>query len=131
MNFHQRLVSLMDEYGYTNYRVAKLLDCHQSAVANWVSGKNIPQKHTIAKLANIFGVSVEYLKGESDDRGETKTAPVQPDKRYSSDDINLMRMALESAMMQKFNRLDDEDQQDIICQVLLKLQSPKYQDDQQ
>ena len=107
------------------------LGCAQSTISNWIDGGRMPQKHRIKQLTEIFNVSENYLLGLSTDREETKKAPVQPDKRYSSDDINLMRMALESAMMQKFNRLDDEDQQDIICQVLLKLQSPKYQDDQQ
>lgn len=119
MEFYQRLNSLMEEFGYTNYRVAKLLDCHQSAVANWVSGKNIPQKHTIAKLADLFSVSVEYLKGETNDRGETKKAPTENGER-SNDKLSML--------VSLFERLPPEEQNDVIFQLLSRAQAQLDQD---
>lgn len=79
----------MNEFGYSNYRVAKLLGCHQSAVANWVSGRNVPLKQTMIRLAEIFSVSVEYLKGETDDRWQKETAAPEGDG-LSDKDIRLL-----------------------------------------
>lgn len=127
-NLYENIKMLCNESGLSVSAMCEKAGISKSIMSNLNNGRSdsISAK-TAAKIAAVLGVPVDdVLHGR-----ETKKAPVQPDKRYSSDDINLMRMALESAMMQKFNRLDDEDQQDIICQVLLKLQNQKYQDDQQ
>ena len=54
----------MDERGYTNYRLAKLLDCSQSTVAHWLDGSTKPQRATMKRIAQQFGVSVESLSGK-------------------------------------------------------------------
>ena len=67
----------MEEKGYTNYRLAQLLDISQSTVAYWLDGKGLPQRSKKKQLAELFGVSVAYLMGE-----ETKMpAPEEGDGR--------------------------------------------------
>lgn len=63
MEFSQILVRLMDERGYTNYRLAKLLDCSQSTVASWVNGNSIPSRSRKKQLSELFQVSVDFLEG--------------------------------------------------------------------
>lgn len=38
MPFAQWLQSKMEQYGFSNYRIAKMAGVHQSTVANWLSG---------------------------------------------------------------------------------------------
>lgn len=39
------------------------------SVANWESGKTNPTHENIVKLANLYGVSVDYLLGRTDETG--------------------------------------------------------------
>lgn len=48
----------------TQYRLAKLLDISQSTVAGWLSGTSLPRRATLKRLAEVFGVSVDYLMGK-------------------------------------------------------------------
>ena len=64
MEFNQLLSDLMKERGWTNYRLAKQMDCSQSTVANWIAGETKPQKATMKRLAAVLGVSVAYLNGD-------------------------------------------------------------------
>ena len=80
MNFAERLAELMNENGFSNYRLAKLLDCSQSTVANWIKDTTEPAPATKRRIANVFKVSVEYLNGETD----TKKAPAENDERTIS-----------------------------------------------
>ena len=71
MEFHQKLASLMDARGYTNYRLAQILDVSQSTVANWLSGATVPRRATMRSIAEVFHVPLEELfergaSGESD-----------------------------------------------------------------
>lgn len=58
---------------------AAALDMGFTKAANtkWAAGKT-PRDATLAKIAEYFNVSVEYLKGETDDRGQKKS-PAQMD----------------------------------------------------
>lgn len=49
MRFSETLAALMKEKGESNYRLAKEIGVSQTAVANWLSGKNEPLP-TIRKL---------------------------------------------------------------------------------
>ena len=64
MEFRQVLADLMEERGWTNYRLAKLLDCSQSTVSNWINGETMPQKKTLMRIADVFHVTVEELQGQ-------------------------------------------------------------------
>lgn len=75
MNFAQNLRKLMDENSLSNYQLAKDLDVHPSTVAYWLDG-TAPRKKTLAKIADYFRVSVDYLTGKEkapSDDGERKS----------------------------------------------------------
>lgn len=61
MQFARNLKLLMDQNGLTNYQLAKILGCHQSNIAYWLSGGRTPRKQTQKKLAELFDVTVESL----------------------------------------------------------------------
>jgi transcriptional regulator with XRE-family HTH domain len=76
VTFAERLKELMVENGITNYQLSKDTGTHATTIANWLDkNKNaIPQERKFKAIADYFGVSVEYLKGETDIK--EKAAPL-------------------------------------------------------
>lgn len=75
MQFVERVAMLAKEKGVTEKQV--LLDCNlnKNLFGLWRRGSN-PNKATQKILADYFGVSVEYLMGQTDDRTQ-KNSPGQ------------------------------------------------------
>lgn len=51
--------------GITQTELANLCGVHQTAVSQWEKGRTLPDKQTLVKLSDIFGVSVDMLMGKS------------------------------------------------------------------
>ena len=69
MTFIERTAELRKERNLTEKQV--LLDCglNKNSFGIWKQGR-LPVSATRKILADYFGVSVEYLMGETDDRGQ-------------------------------------------------------------
>ena len=67
MEFNQRLKELMGKQGMTAYRLSQLMACSQSTIGKWLTGETYPQRAKMIQLSNVMNVSLDYLKGESDD----------------------------------------------------------------
>lgn len=52
---------LLQKYGVTPYKVAKEAGVTQTALSNWKSGRSTPSSKTLQKVADYFGVTVDYL----------------------------------------------------------------------
>lgn len=65
MQIGEKIKMLMDEKGWTIYRLAKVTGYSQSTVARWVNGEGVPQKMTMVRIAEAFGVPVAYLQDEN------------------------------------------------------------------
>lgn len=52
--------------GLTQSEVAEKLGVAQAQYARWENGGRNPRDETVEKLAGIFGVSIDYLKGRDD-----------------------------------------------------------------
>ena len=52
---------LLQKYGVTSYKVAKEAGVTQTALSNWKSGRSTPTIKTLQKIADYFGVTVDYL----------------------------------------------------------------------
>ena len=64
--FNKRLKDLRLKNKLSQDRLADKTGISQSAIGNWEIGKGIPAATAIIKLANYFGVTTDYLLGESD-----------------------------------------------------------------
>ncbi len=64
----QRIQALRDEAGLTRAELAAALGLPKGAVEKFETGRQTPTKEQLAKLAGYFGVSLFYLRGESNDR---------------------------------------------------------------
>ena len=49
-------------------KLAKILNVHQTAVSQWEKNRTFPDTETLKKIADYFGVSVDYLVGHTSTR---------------------------------------------------------------
>lgn len=54
---------LLEKHGITAYRVAKETGITTATLTSWKQGKYVPKKDKLQKIADYFGVTVDYLMG--------------------------------------------------------------------
>lgn len=64
----QRITQLRDEKGLSRPALAAALKLPKNAVEKFETGRQSPTKDQVQAMADFFGVSVFYLRGESGDR---------------------------------------------------------------
>ena len=79
--FFNRFKALCDERNISVYRACTDIGLNRSAVAKWKAGGS-PNGTTASRLADYFGVTTDYLLGQSD----LRTA-AEPERTVSDDDI--------------------------------------------
>lgn len=62
-----RVKELRKLHGYSQVKLAKTLNVHQTAISQWETGRTSPDMEVAAEMAQLFGVSLEYLLGISDE----------------------------------------------------------------
>ena len=84
MNFAERFEKLCKEKKEAPSSVGAMLGFSRGTVSKWRSGKCQPRGKTLRRLAEYFGVSVDYLLGKSEIRN--------PESDY--DDITKAKLIL-------------------------------------
>lgn len=68
--FWTRYVELCSSVNKSPHKVATSIGVTSGSVTGWKNG-GIPRETTLKKIADYFGVTVEYLKGETDIKNPT------------------------------------------------------------
>ena len=106
---------LLREKGCKAADVAKATNIHPSTFSDWKKGKSVPKQDKMLKIANFFGVPVEYLRGESS---------VQHDEATKIFDMNAFQTYLKT---QGWDVMQDGDSYHIgNGQVSVNVSSDKY-----
>ena len=58
---------LLQKHGITPYRLCKDIGLSQNSITNWKTGKSQPKSETMKKIADYFGVSMNYLMTGSEE----------------------------------------------------------------
>ena len=66
--FKTRIRELRKDQGETQVQVANALGIAESQYQTYERGSNLPRVEYLWKLADHFGVSIDYLVGRSDER---------------------------------------------------------------
>lgn len=66
MMFRERLKELRTERGWTQKTLAQKLNVTDDCVFFWEKGRSEPSIQQILDLADLFGVTTDYLLGKSD-----------------------------------------------------------------
>ena len=61
--FKQKLIAARNNTGFTQHEVAKELNIPRSTLANYETGRTKPDLETLAKLADFYEVSIDWLLG--------------------------------------------------------------------
>lgn len=78
--------------------VAITLGIASPSVANWERGKTRPSNENVVKLADLYGVSVDYLLGRTDNPNESAGQSFT----LTADELTLLK---------RYRALDDEDKE--------------------
>lgn len=114
MNFYETYIELCAKEGKTPSAVAVENNLSKSTVNAWKIGRSKPTDVTLSKLANYFGVSVEYLKGEAEEPEEIKKDPaldVETDTENKVSDLG-------SVALNIIHKLKPELQEDALAYLL-------------
>lgn len=79
---------LLQKHGVTPYKVAKEAGVTQTALSNWKSGRSTPSSKTLQKVADYFGVTVDYLMTGRNDVKEKAPELTARDERDIAKDLN-------------------------------------------
>lgn len=69
---YDRIFEIMKEKELTAYRVSKDTGISQASLADWRKGRSKPKIDKLQKLSEYFGVSIQYLTGESNEINDTQ-----------------------------------------------------------
>lgn len=59
---YKKYVELRDSNGLTDYKVASDTGITKSTFTDWKKGRSKPKLEKLAKIAEYFGVTVDYFK---------------------------------------------------------------------
>lgn len=72
MKFAARLKQLRKEKGLSQYYLADYMVVSQVTISNWERGAKEPNYKSLIDLANLFGVTCDYLLGVNDDNNTSQ-----------------------------------------------------------
>lgn len=63
VDFGDRLRALREKSGWSRYVLAEKLNASYSTIAKYETNARFPDRETLVHIANLFGVSVDWLLG--------------------------------------------------------------------
>ena len=81
LHFAENLIRIMEKEGMTKYRLAKLIPCSPSTVANWLNG-SIPRGLTKTRLLEVLNVTEAELFDDN------KKSPAPKEGEAKQDELN-------------------------------------------
>ncbi|MSS94137.1 helix-turn-helix transcriptional regulator [Eubacterium sp. BL-380-WT-2B] len=97
---------LLRERGVTAYKVAKDTGIGTATLSNWKNGKYTPKQDKMQKLADYFGVSIDYLMTGKESNDENTST----EKDYAKNETERKLLVL----CRKANDVSEEEREDII-----------------
>ena len=80
---NDRIKNLRKEKGWTQLKLAEQLNITDKAVSKWESGEGNPDITLLPKLAELFGVTIDYL-----------LTGVKPEEKVNLDDMDNAKRAI-------------------------------------
>lgn len=84
-----RLKELRKQHGFKSQKdLANVLFVNQTAVSQWERGVTVPSSQMLARLSDMFGVSIDYLLGRT---GQADPS-ASPEEKHHSPDPETMKL---------------------------------------
>lgn len=82
----QKLIELRKENGFSQADIAEILCVSRQAVCKWENGQSVPNADNLKLLAEIYGVSVDWMIGR-----ETECLKTQAQNREQTEKITILQ----------------------------------------
>ncbi len=105
-----KIIFLMNERNYDNQMLATALGLNRQVVTDWKAGRSKSYKKYIYQIAEIFGVTVNYLLGkeESELEGKEKSNPeIEGLDEYEKKLLNAFRQTTIDGKLRILNAVDE------------------------
>lgn len=102
----QKIISVMNDKGITQKDMTEALGLSEPSFAAWKSGRNRSYLKYLHAIADFLGVSVEYLRGETD---EKMKPPVNEDEGLTNEERLLLAL---------FNQIPKEKKTEAISKII-------------
>lgn len=89
-------VKLLEKYGVTAYKVSKATGIGGSTFSDWRSGRSTPKQEKLQKIADYFGVTIEYLMTGKEEPKEKAPELTVKDERDITKDVDRIMEKLTS-----------------------------------
>lgn len=86
MDFYDRFLKLCVENDIKPCKMVESIGIKKTAASNWKARKTKPTAYNLQKIAEYFGVTVEYLKGEEE---QAKKEPLSENEERLKELYNL------------------------------------------
>jgi len=112
MNISEKIRKLRQEKGWSQTQLAKKLNTQSQNISRYERGVFTPSTEALAKFAEVFGVSVDYLlNDDAEDAGAYQIRDKQLQRYFeevdklSEEDKNLVKGLIESVLIK--NKVKD------------------------
>lgn len=87
---------LLEKHNVTAYRVAKETGVTTATLTSWKQGKYIPKQEKLQKIADFFGVTIDYLMTGEESQDVSKSSLTLKDEKDIAKDLNNIMDKLKS-----------------------------------
>lgn len=77
---YEIFAELLKTHNVTRYQVSKATGVPQSSLSDWSKGKSKPKYENMKRIADYFGVSVDYLLGNEEKPAAQKDSELVKDE---------------------------------------------------
>lgn len=71
---YEMFQKLLDERGATAYQVSKATGISTGSLTDWKKGRSSPKIENLQKIADYFGVTIDYFYGKVEQKKESSPA---------------------------------------------------------
>lgn len=128
---YEIFAQLCKQHGVTPYKVSKETGVSQPTLSEWKKGTYTPKQDKLQKIADYFGVTLDYLMGNTSDAvpPETQKAPTlnKKDERDIAKTLEQLRETLENeeGLMFYGDPMSNEAKESILAAMKLGVQAAK------
>ncbi|MFT9056769.1 MAG: helix-turn-helix transcriptional regulator [Ethanoligenens sp.] len=132
MKFSDILQTLLKEHETTAYKLSQSLNVSQSIISHWKNGTKMPSAQNLQRLADYFGVSVDYLlTGEERESESSKELEEETEEQAIDRQLEGHRYALQSLDPDATGDLTLGEKKDVLKFINFLKSQRKFSDQQE
>lgn len=93
---YEIFVKLLEKYGVTAYKVSKATGIGGSTFTDWKNGRSVPKQDKLQKIADYFGVTIDYLMTGKEEPEKKEITLTSKDERDIKKDLDSIMEKIEA-----------------------------------